>query len=106
MNTAHLLEVRTRAQHARHVIAGFTLATPALADLWRQVDDALSDIPALAAEVSGLRAQLDATRLDRANLAAAAQVTISAWLDGEPDPLDCLRDELHAQGFGAQRRDA
>jgi hypothetical protein len=106
LSTANLLEVRTRVQHARHVVTGFTRTAPALADLWRQVDEALSDIPALATEVSGLRAQLIATRLDRANLAAAAQVTITACLDGEPDPLDYLRDELRAQGFDSQRRDA
>jgi hypothetical protein len=106
MSTANLLEVTTRAEHARHVIAGFTRTTPALADLWHQIDEALSDIRFLTIEVSGLNAQLSIIRLDRANLAAAALVTITACLDGEPDPLDCLRDELRAQGFDTRRRSA
>ena len=98
----NLLEVSTRAEHARHIITGFSLAAPILADLWRQVGDALSDIPALTAEISRLRAWLSACRLDRANLAAAGRVSIAAHHNGEPDPLADLRDELRAQGFGGQ----
>jgi hypothetical protein len=98
----NLLAVSTHAEHARHIIAGFSLAAPVLADLWRQVDDALSDVPALAAEISRLRDWLTACRIDRANLAAACRVTIAAYHNGEPDPLAYLRDELRAQGFGGQ----
>jgi hypothetical protein len=99
-STINLLEVSTRAEHARHIITGFSLAAPILTDLWRQVDDALSDIPALAAEISRLRAWLTACRIDRANLAAAGRATLAAYHNGEPDPLSYLRDELRAQGFG------
>jgi hypothetical protein len=104
--TVNLPEISTRAEHARHVITGFSLAAPGLADMWRQVNDALSDIPGLAAEVASLRAWLTACRIDRANLAAAARITIAAYRSGDPDPLACLRDELHAQGFGIGRGDA
>lgn len=102
----NLLEVATRAGIASHIIAGFSLAVPTLSGLWRQMDDSLSDVPVLAAEITRLRDRLNACRIDRANLAAAARVTITAYDNGEPDPLACLRDELHAQGFGTrgQRR--
>jgi hypothetical protein len=101
----NLLEVSNRAQKARHIITGFSLATPTLADLWRQVDDALSDVHALAAEITGLRYRLTGSRIDRANLAAAGRVTITAYGNGESDPLAYLRDELHAQGFGIWEQD-
>jgi hypothetical protein len=103
---ANLPEVSTRAERARYVITGFSLATPNLADLWRQVNEALSDIPGLTAEVASLRVWLTGCRIDRANLAAAAPVTIAAYRSGETDPLACLRDELHAQGFGVGRENA
>ena len=64
---------------------------------------AFADTPALAAEISRLRADLADARLDRANLAAAALATIAAHHDGEPDPLCYLRDELRAQGYTAHR---
>ena len=99
----NLLEVSTRADHARHIITGFALAAPGLAGPLRQVSDALSEIPALAAEITGLRARLTACRTDRAKLAAAGRMSVTAYRKGEPDPLACLRDELHAQGFGADR---
>ena len=101
----NLLEVSTRAEHARHIVSGFSLATPTLADLWRQVNDALSDTPALAAEIGRLRDWLTVCRIDRANLAAAGRVTIAAYHNGEPDPLAYLRDELRAQGFGTREPD-
>jgi hypothetical protein len=101
----NLVEVSTRAEHARHIVSGFSVATPTLADLWRQVADALSDISALTAEVGRLRTWLTACRIDRANLAAAARLTISAYHNGDLDPLAWLRDELHAQGFGVGRED-
>ena len=52
----------------------------------------------LSVEVIRLRAELDDTRLDRANLLAAARATIGAYLDGESDPLCYLRDELAVRG--------
>jgi hypothetical protein len=100
----NLLEVSTRAEHARHIITGFSLTAPALADLWRQVTDALADIPVLSTEIVSLRARLSTSRIERANLAAAGRVTITAYDSGEPDPLSYLRDELSAQGFGAEWR--
>jgi hypothetical protein len=104
-STINLLEVSTRAEHARHIITGFSLAAPTLTDLWRQVNDALSDIPILTTEITGLRARLTACRIDRANLAAAGRIAIAAYHNGEPDPLAYLQDELIAQGFGTDRGD-
>ena len=91
-------EVTTRSDTARHIVARLSTTIPALADIWQYIDTALSDAPMLSAEVTRLRAELDHTRLDRANLLAAARATIGAYLDGESDPLCYLRDELAARG--------
>jgi hypothetical protein len=99
----NLLEVSTRSEHAHHIIRGFSLAAPTLGDLWRQVSEALSDIPILTAEITGLRSRLSTCRIDGANLAAAGRITITAYRNGETDPLAYLQDELIAQGFGADR---
>ena len=101
--TINLMEVSGRAEHARHIIAGFSRAEPALAELWAHVHDALSDIPALTTEIAGLRERLTAIRIERANLAAACRATIVADHNGDLDPLSYLRDELQAQGFAADR---
>ncbi len=103
---ADLLEANARAETAHHIIAGFSLAVPALAGLWQQVRDSLADIPVLASEITRLRDSLTTTRLDRANLAAAGQASIAAHRNGDPDPLCYLRDELRAQGFHADGRSA
>ena len=91
-------EVTTKSQTARHMVARLSTAIPTLADIWQYIDTALADAPMLSAEVTRLRAELDHTRLDRANLLAAARATISAYLDGESDPLCYLRDELAVRG--------
>jgi hypothetical protein len=93
-----LQEAASRNQHARQVIAGFSTSLPTLADIWQQLETALADTPALSTEISELRTELRDTRLDRANLLAAARATIAAHHDGEPDPLSYLRDELRARG--------
>ena len=93
-----LQEANDRSRTARHVVAGFSTAMPTLADIWQQLETALADTPALSAEISQLRTELHDARLDRANLLAAARATISAYHDGEPDPLCYLRDELRAHG--------
>ena len=84
-------------------MTGCASAMPTLADLWRPVDDALSDavllsalVARLSAQVAWLSAELDRVRLDRANLRAAMRATLAAHADGEPDPLWYLRDELNA----------
>lgn len=94
----NLQGVTTTNDAARHIVAGFAEAMPALADTWRFLQDALNDVPLLVAEVSRLSAELHTTRLDLANLLAAARATIAAHHDAEADPLFYLRDELHAQG--------
>jgi hypothetical protein len=100
------LEVIDRAEHARRIVTGFSRATPNLTHLWVQVDDALRDIPALTTEITRLRDLLTASRMERANLAAAGRATIAAYGNGERDPFSYLRDELLAQGFGTGRGDA
>jgi hypothetical protein len=105
-STINLPEVNTRAEQARHIIAGFSRGAPILADLWGQVNDSLSDISYLTTEITGLRERLTAIRIERANLAAASRITIVAFRNGEPDPLSYLQDELHAQGFGTGRERA
>ena len=71
----NLQEATTRNEAARHIIAGFSTAMPVLADIWRYLADALNDVPLLSAEISRISAELRATRLDRANLLAAARAT-------------------------------
>ena len=93
-----LQEAATRNHAARRIIAGFTTALPTLAETWQQLEAALADTPALASEITRFRTELAGTRLDRANLLAAARAVITAHLDGEPDPLSHLRDELAARG--------
>ena len=93
----NLEEVTAKNTAARHIIAGFATAMPALADIWQYLEDAFNDVPALAVQITRLSAELKDTRLDRANLLAAARATIAAHHDGEPDPLSYLRDELDAQ---------
>ena len=92
----NLEEATAKNTAARHIVAGFATAMPALADIWQYLEDTLNDVPALAAEITRLSAELKDTRLDRANLLAAARATIAACHDGEPDPLSYLRDELTA----------
>lgn len=100
----NLEEVTTRSETARHIVTGFSMTMPTLTDIWRLLDDALSDVPALSAEVARLSAEVQHTRLDRANLLAASRATIAGYHEGEPDPLSYLRDELESNGLGSQRR--
>jgi hypothetical protein len=58
---------------------------------------AVADIPVLIAEVHRGRSLFVWVRGEYADLLAAAQATLHADRDGEPDPLWYLRDELTAQ---------
>jgi hypothetical protein len=100
-----LEEITARNVTAQHIVAGFATATPTLADIWRYLQNAFSDIPKLAAEVTRLATELNNTRLDRANLLAAAHATIAAHHEGEADPLAYLRDELNAHTPGTGRHE-
>ena len=91
-----LQQISIRNAHARHIVAGCVSALPMLADMWRELDDALTGMVALAAQVTRLSADLERAWLDRANLRAAMRATLAAYADGEPDPLWYLRDELNA----------
>jgi hypothetical protein len=85
-----LEEITARNDNTQHIIAGFATATPALADIWRYLQNAFSDVPTLAAEITRLAAELQNTRLDRSNLLAAARATIAAYHDGESEAVVCL----------------
>lgn len=100
-----LLEALSRNTHARHIVTGFSRATPTLAELWQHIDHSLSDVPILTAEINRLNGQLRAIRLDRANLAAAGRAALAASRDGDSDPLSFLRAELAAQGFLGEHGD-
>ena len=99
-----LLEALSRNSHARHIVTGFSQATPTLAELWQHIDHSLSDVPILTTEINRLNGQLRAVRLDRANLAAAGRAALAASRDGDPDPLSFLRAELATQGFLEERK--
>ena len=94
MNAASSAEITTRNDIARDVIAGFAAVTPTLAGVFRLIDTALADLPAVLADLGRAQAELEAVRLDRANLLAAIRATLAADADGECDPLGYLRDEL------------
>ena len=104
MNGSPFEEVATRNDVARDIIAGFAAVTPTLAGVWLFVDRALADVPALLADLGRVRAELEAVRLDRANLLAAIRATLMADAEGESDPLGYLRDELDAPGTPAGTR--
>jgi hypothetical protein len=91
-----LHRISTRNTHARHIVAGCASALPALAGMWRELADALTDTATLFAQLTRLSADLERTRLDAANLRAAMRATLAAHADGEADPLWYLRDELNA----------
>jgi len=95
-------QITTRNDIARDIIAGFAAGAPTLAGVFAFIDSALADVPAVLAQLRQARAELEAARLDRANLLAAMRATIGAHADGEPDPLYYLRDELQARQERAQ----
>jgi hypothetical protein len=105
MNLSHRSEITTRNDIARDIIAGFAAVTPSLAGAWRLIDAALADLPAVLADLGRARAELEAVRLDRANLLAAIRAALAADAEGEPDPLGYLRDELDSpEALAATRR--
>ena len=95
MNSNSPSGITTRNDIARDIIAGFAAVTPTLAGVFRLIDIALADLPAVLAELGRARAELEAVRLDRANLLAAIRAALAADAEGEPDPLGYLRDERH-----------
>jgi hypothetical protein len=97
-------QITTRNDIARDIIAGFAAVTPTLTGAWRLIDTALADLPAVLADLGRTRAELQAVRLDRANLFAAIRATLAADADGDPDPLGYLRDELGIAGTPASTR--
>ena len=103
MNSDYL-KITNRNDIARDIIGGFAAVTPTLAGVFRLIDDALADQPAILADLRRVRAELEAVRLDRANLLAAIRATLAADADGEPDPLGYLRDELDSTGGPAETR--
>jgi hypothetical protein len=104
MNGSSFEEVTNRNDITRDLIAGFAAVTPNLAGVWRYVDRALADIPATLADLGRARAELEAVRLDRANLLAAIHAALSAHDEGEDDPLGYLRAELDPPGTQATTR--
>jgi hypothetical protein len=75
--------------------------TPTLTGVFRLVEAALADVPAVLADLGRVRAELEAVRLDRANLLAAIRACLAADADAEDDPLGYLRAELGATGTPA-----
>jgi hypothetical protein len=98
----YIEEITARNETARHMITGFAAEMPTLATFWRLLEIALADTPALSAEVSRLAAELETARRDTANLRAAICATLTAYADGEADPLWYVRDELNAPPDASQ----
>lgn len=101
MNADTFQRITTRNDVARDIIAGFAAVTPALTGVFRLVDSALADVPAVLAETGRVRTELEAVRLDRANLLAAIRACLGADADAEDDPLGYLRAELDTTGTPA-----
>ena len=87
MPNTDLQQINARNEQARHIVACCASAMPTLASMWRHLDAALADAATLAAHVGQLAAELDRARFERANLRAAMRATLTAYADGEPDPL-------------------
>lgn len=104
MNNGTLREIAVRNDIARDVVAGFAAGTPTLDGAWTFVDKALADVPVLLADLARIRAELEAVRLDRANLLAAIRATLAASADAEGDPLWYIRDEVKARQMPPQPR--
>jgi hypothetical protein len=104
MNDKRTAAITARNDIARDIIAGFAAVTPHMAGIYRLLDNALADLPAVLADLARTRAELEAVRLDRANLLAAIRATLAAVADGEPDPLGYLRDELDTTEAPADTR--
>jgi hypothetical protein len=104
MNPSNPIEITTRNDIARDIIAGFASVTPTLTGVFRLIDTALADLPAVLADLGWVGAELEAVRLDRANLLAAIRATLAADAEGEHDPLGYLRDELDTTGAPAATR--
>jgi hypothetical protein len=104
MNVTSGAEITTRNNIARDIIGGFAAVTPTLAGVFRLIDTALADLPAVLAELGRTRAVLEAVRLDRANLLAAVRAALAADAEDEPDALGYLRDELDSAGAPASTR--
>lgn len=96
MNADTFRHVTARNGTARDIIARFAEATPTLNGVWHYLDTALADVLAMLAELSKAWAELEAVRLNRANLLAAIHATLAAHAEGEPDPLGYLRAELNS----------
>ena len=94
MNGGTLREITIRNDIARDIVAGFATAMPTLAGAWTMLDNALAGLPAVLSILARTRAELEAVRLDRANLLAAIRACLAASADGEDDPLGYLRLEL------------
>jgi hypothetical protein len=102
--TDNTSQIMTRNDICRDIIAGFAAVTPTLAGIWRILDQALADLPAVLADLGRAQTELEAVRLDRANLLAAIRATLAAHDEGEPDPLSYLRDELNSPDAPADTR--
>jgi len=90
-------EVIIRNKMARQMLAGFRQSMPTLESVWRYLETAMNDAPAIVEEISRLTAEVDQARLDCANLLAAMRAAIHAEDEGELDPLWYVRDELRHQ---------
>ena len=97
MNADVFQRITTRNDIARDIIAGLAAAAP-MRGVFRLIDSALADVPCVLAELGRARAELQAVRLDRANLLAAIGACLAADAEGEDDPLGYLRDELDPPG--------
>jgi hypothetical protein len=104
MNQSETSGITTRNDIARDIITGFAAVTPTLTGVWRLLDQALADLPAVLADIGRVQDELKAVRLDRANLLAAIHATLAADAEGEPDPLGYLRDELDSTDASASTR--
>jgi hypothetical protein len=90
--------IRPDNARRRHAQAVHTLQRSSAACMWRRTRAGratlavLADVPLLCDRID----RLERLRMRHQDLEAAAQATLAASADGEPDPLYYLRDELAA----------
>ena len=92
----NLQEVSARNDNARHIVAGFASAMPALATSGDTSKTRSTTRSRSRRRSPAFPPNCSVTRLDRANLLAAMRATLAAHADGEPDPMWYLRDALDA----------
>ena len=95
---ADLQEAAARNHAARRIITGFTTAVPTLGEIWQQLETALADTPALAAEITRLAPNSPTPAWTGQTCSPQHAPPSPPTTTANPTPSSYLRDELQARG--------